>query len=182
MSARSMSRLIRSRDFWLIVLAAAVITVVARPVVSLTPGWGVEASWRAALNMAANQDLHFGSDIVFAYGPAGWLLLPVYWFENTGALAVAYSFAELFVLSALLIAVLRHRFGWIAALVFGFAVVSMTLDPVYQPRLPLIALIAAVVVVARPQRLPDSDEFMDRALLLALAGGALSGFALLGRV
>jgi hypothetical protein len=175
-------KLLRSRDLWLVLLAAAVISIVTRPVFSLTPTFGVESSWRAALHMAANQDLNFGSDILFAYGPAGWLLLPAYWFENTGALAVAYSFVESFVFAALLVAVLRRRFGWWAALVLTFAVTSMTLDPVYQPRLPLIALLASVVVVARPAWSEAEGYLPDRALLLALAGGALSGFGMLGRV
>jgi hypothetical protein len=173
--------LLRSREFWLTLLAAAVISVITRPVFSLTPTFGVEASWRAALHMAANQDLNFGSDIIFAYGPLGWLSLPGYWFENTGALAVAYSFAEPFVFAALLIEVLRRRFGWAAALALGFAVISMSLDPIYQPRLPLIALIASAVIVARPHGGPGS-VLPDRALALALAGGVVSGFALLGRV
>lgn len=168
------AKLLRSRDFWLVALAAAVIVVVTRPVFTLTPVFGVEASWRAALYMAVDQHLHFGSDVVFPYGPAGWLLVPTYWYENTGALAVAYSFLEAFAFAALILAVFRARFGWLWALALGFAVVSMTVDPVYEPRLPLIALIGAVVVVSRPTP--------DRALLLAVAGGVISGFATLGRV
>ena len=37
------------------------------------PGFGLDPSWMLGLNMAFDQHLHFGRDIVFTYGPLGFL-------------------------------------------------------------------------------------------------------------
>ena len=42
-----------------------------------TPGPGVDASWNAGLAMAVEQGLHFGRDVVFTYGPLGFLSTPL---------------------------------------------------------------------------------------------------------
>lgn len=38
-----------------------------------TPGPGVDPSWNAGLAMAVDQGLRFGKEVVYTYGPLGFL-------------------------------------------------------------------------------------------------------------
>lgn len=51
------------------------------------PGSGLDTSWEIGINIAAANDLQFGSDIAFSFGPFGYLYFPRYidhtlWFQS----------------------------------------------------------------------------------------------------
>ncbi len=61
------------------------------PVQPLTPLAGVDASWQAGLALAQEQGLHFGRDIVFTYGPLGFLATPQLFVVWSGLVALAFA-------------------------------------------------------------------------------------------
>jgi hypothetical protein len=69
---------------WLLGLLVAVATwwVAFAP-----PFVGLDESWWAALYMAAHRGLHFGTHVVFTYGPLGFLGQAFLWYQNLAVLA-----------------------------------------------------------------------------------------------
>ncbi len=65
--------------------AAALSSLLTFPAIALVPHPGTDASWQAGLVMARQQGLRFGRDVVFTYGPLGFLTHPVLW--GTASLA-----------------------------------------------------------------------------------------------
>ena len=62
---------------WTVVALGAVVLILAQPFATATPSSGLDPSWMTALNLAQVQDLQFGSDVSFTYGPWGYLTVPV---------------------------------------------------------------------------------------------------------
>ena len=68
-----------------------VVALLTFPSFSLTPSPGLDPSWGAGLQMAAHDGLVFGRQVVFTYGPLGFLAVPTLWYQDLGAAAVAYA-------------------------------------------------------------------------------------------
>ncbi|HEV7400581.1 MAG TPA: hypothetical protein VGN84_09975 [Solirubrobacterales bacterium] len=68
-----------------------VVALLTFPTFSLTPSPGLDPSWGAGLQMAAHDGLVFGREVVFTYGPLGFLSVPTLWYQDLGAAAVAYA-------------------------------------------------------------------------------------------
>src|SRR5262249_4796454 len=64
----------------LLVAACLTIAFIVRPQAVLSSG-DLDCGWGAALLFARQKGLQFGKDIVFTYGPLGYLLMP--WFSST---------------------------------------------------------------------------------------------------
>ena len=60
---------------------------------SIDPEAGRDPSWEAALHMAAHGHRHFGSDLVFTYGPLGFLGNLALYYPLTAALAMLFTLA-----------------------------------------------------------------------------------------
>lgn len=89
---------------------------------SLAPGPGLDASWMAALNIAARDGLIHGEDIVFTHGPAGLVLYPKLYFGPYAAAATAGSFLVLALTTTTVLGVGRRRGAlWLA---IGLALVA----------------------------------------------------------
>jgi hypothetical protein len=119
--------------------------------------------------MAAERGLDFGTQIVFSFGPLGFLDFPGAYVVDLGRLAFAWSaLVHLFFCVSLLWAS-RRAFGLIVALAITIFAASMpSSDPI---------LIGAAVVCAAALL----DEWSPRLrLVFALAAGALAGMQLLG--
>jgi hypothetical protein len=100
-----------------------------------SPAPGLDPSWGGALHMAAHGDLAWGRDVAFTYGPLGFLKVPVYWYGDTGALAIAYTFLSRVALLGLLWHLARRSFGSL-----GAALILLVIGPlVTEPVLPLAA-------------------------------------------
>jgi hypothetical protein len=56
---------------WLIAIILLIIFL--PPIIFANPSCNLDQSWRLAINMAINQNLIFGSEFVFTYGPLGYL-------------------------------------------------------------------------------------------------------------
>lgn len=152
---------------WLVGLMVAV--------VGWQPGFvlpfaGIDASWWAGLYMGLENDLQWGSEIVFTYGPLGFLRLPWLFFAGlSGSISFAWS-ALLFVgLCVALVATLRRRVNvWLAAAVTLLVVVQLDRLEVSTA----LAILAAMLIIARP---PGQRGM----LLFAITAGALAAAEML---
>jgi hypothetical protein len=71
----------------------------------------IDFSFHAGLNMAAVRGLHYGSEIVFTYGPLGFLKSYLVFYEWPARLAGLYGIALQLALSVSLVWALRRNFG-----------------------------------------------------------------------
>jgi hypothetical protein len=136
---------------------------------------GVDPSWRAGLSMARQQSLDFGADIVFTYGPLGFLADPYLYFPRTAALAGLYVGLLQIAIAGSLIWAARATFGFLGAAAIAFAITKLAIVVVPTTLLipPLVFLWCAYAVRRGSQRL---------FLILALAGAFLGALELLVRV
>jgi hypothetical protein len=117
---------VSSTGFLSMVLAA--ITWPGR-VSPLPPQVGLDPSWHAALAMATQQRLPFGTRIVFTYGPLGFLNVPALYFANTAVPSFAFRFALATATFAVLLSAIRRYVPLIVALpvayVSGFTLIGL---------------------------------------------------------
>jgi hypothetical protein len=98
----------------------------------LTPGPGVDPSWNAGLAMAVDQGLGFGREVVFTYGPLGFLASRLVFFTGLGTLSFLYG-AALYVLFCVgLVWALRRALPLAAALVIAFVAVAWLPMPLLE--------------------------------------------------
>lgn len=93
------------------------------------PAGNLDASWQAGLHMAAHSNLNWGTDIMFTYGPLGWLRVPTYWYSDTAALSLLYLVVTRLVLFGVLWQLARRSFGWLGALLLLVPIAWMVTDP-----------------------------------------------------
>jgi hypothetical protein len=150
-----------------------------------TPGPGVDPSWNAGLAMAAENGLRFGREVVFTYGPLGFLGSRLAFF---GGLAV-WSFLYAAVLYSLfcvgLVWALRRALPTLAAGVVAFLAVAALPMPLIEVGL-LCAVFACfwLLEVERSPRALDvfviaAATFAAPAALIKLSTGPLVAVVLL---
>jgi hypothetical protein len=76
----------------------------------------IDGALQAGLNMAAVRGLDFGPDVLFTYGPLGFLKSYLVFYEWPTRLALLYGMALHFALSVSLVWALRRHFGAVIAL------------------------------------------------------------------
>lgn len=101
------------------------------------PGYGLDPSWGAGLYMAIEHGIPFGDDVVFTYGPLGFLVAPVGWFAGLAAIAYLWQAAVHVVLALGLVWALRRTFGLAVAVIGSFLALAL-----------LIAVEAAFAIAA----------------------------------
>jgi hypothetical protein len=150
-------------------LLGAVIAVITWPYYTLAPSAGIDPSWVAGLYMATERGLDAGTQIVFSYGPLGFLGLPGLFEIDLGRISFVWTALVQIALCVALLWATRRAFGLIAGIAITiFAVAIPTSDP--------ILLAAAIVCVAALL-----GEWSSRLRLgFALGAGALSGMQMLG--
>jgi hypothetical protein len=147
-------------------LLGLVIGVVTFPLKSLQPGGGTDSSWVAALHMAADRGLSFGTDVVFTYGPLGFLTVPRLHYVWTAALGVAYMLVVQVALATTMIAAARRALPLIVAVaVAGLACAAVgETTPV---------AVAGIVFCGSVAALASPQFGASRWLLPALAGAGV---------
>jgi hypothetical protein len=149
----------------------AAIAALSWPIVSIVPGVGPDPSWAAGLYMAHGEGLQFGRDVVFTYGPLGFLEVPVLYGEALWILASLYQ--------ALLHVALAVSLLWAARRAFPLAVaVALCYGLMVIGRLEAAGLLVAFVwcFVALGQRPP---RFV--LPVVTVGGGVLAAVELLGK-
>lgn len=157
-----------------VVALAFLITVLSCPVIGFGPAPGFDVSWSGGLHMAITEGLVFGRDIVFTYGPLGFLQIPSMWDVETGLLAIAYLFVSRTALAVVLFLALRRSFGpWWAAL--GTYVLLLTTNLL---AVPLAVLLAGMMLLSSDA---PQEALRRRARIFAVVAGVLSGAEMLAK-
>jgi hypothetical protein len=146
---------------WALGLVVALLTW---NVVFVGPYPGLDPSWWAGLYMAAAHDLAFGRQVIFTYGPLGFLGLPWLWESGLGVLAFLFGAVLHVAICTSLIWALRRTIGPVGALVASFLLVVTGIGA----DLPVI--IAGVWCLAAL-----SQDAPGPARWLVLGGGAILG-------
>jgi hypothetical protein len=107
---------------WLLGLLLAVLSW---NVYLAAPSVGLDGSWIAGISMATHRGLHYGTEIVFSYGPLGFLALPLVFYSGFGVLTLLYlSLLWIAFCTALVWGLRRHFPPWFC-LAFGFVVLGL---------------------------------------------------------
>ena len=160
----------RHRDAVGFVVAGLVVAVLGWRELALLARPGLDTSWNAALSMAAHSDLGWGRELVFTYGPLGFLRHPTFWYEGTGALAVLYTFATRVALAGGLWYFGRRTFGGAGAALVALVVVPFVANP-----LPPLVFGWALWLLVR-------ERTARHWAVFAVGAGLLGGLELLGKV
>lgn len=128
------------------------------------PIGGLDPSWAAGLYMAADRGMDFGTQLVFPFGPLGFLHQPWLWYGDLAVLAFMYSGILRIALSVSLVWALRRTLGGAAAFVLTFLIL------VVAPSIEIPMVLAAVWCLAALS--PDPPPF---ARPLVVFGGAALG-------
>lgn len=150
-----------SRPIW---IASAVLTLVTWPQAMGLAGAGLDFSWMGGLYMAANEGKHFGTEVVFTYGPLGFLDWPALWFNWLAFLAFFVFCVTYLTLTTLLTWSIARNAGLVAAGVVVF--VSLTAYS-FLGDMPLIIGVGLAFVALREER-PRSA-----VTVLMIGGGIL---------
>lgn len=149
----------------------AAVAVLTWPISSIVPSTGPDPSWMAGLYMAHGEGLQFGRDIVFTYGPLGFLEVPVLYEQAMWIVAFLYQALVHVALAISLIWVARRAFPLPVAVAACYSL------------LVIGRLEGAVVLLAFIWCLVALDEGAPRfsRLLVTVGGGVLAGVELLGK-
>jgi len=154
---------------WVFVVGAAVLTL---PSLVVRPSVGVDPSWELGLHLARDRGFVVGRDIVFNYGPWGFLNLPLTLTPSLWLAAVGYRvLGQLALFSALGLWMQRRLHGWTACLA---SVPLIVFAPSLEYRwLLALGLWLALYVPARRER-----PLLGVLLGLAAAAAVLVKFSM----
>jgi hypothetical protein len=154
-------------------LAAALVTLVSWPVLgTMQPHLDLDGAWEIGLRQAAHDGFDFGPDLVFTYGPLGFLREPILVYAGTARMAFVYGLLVHFVLCVTLIWGLRRALG--SLLVAAFVAVLLA-GAIWQEPTIVIGFTAAVALTAGLAR-------SRGPALIALGLGVLCGIELLSKL
>jgi hypothetical protein len=125
------------------------------------PSVGLDSSWNGGLAIAVHEGLQWGSDIVFTYGPLGFMNGQGLWYTDLGVLAFLYLASLYVAFCVTLVWALRRLVPALPALVIAFLIVAV---------LPLVeqAIVVALLLSMRALE----GERRERTIYALLAGGA----------
>lgn len=156
-------------------VSAATILLLCWPIETVTPQIGLDPSWVAALHVAAQRHMHFGSELAYTYGPLGFIGLPQPYFGWTSAIAFAFALGLDLMVCVVIVHLLRRAFPFWLALPLAY-VIARPLGWMEQWNLVgLLAFVACVELLRRygARNIP----------YWALVGlGLMAGLSLLGKI
>lgn len=106
------NKLLESRAGWalyLLIPCVILVSILTAPNLFSPPHAGLDNSWKIGLNLALIKKLQFGKDIVFTFGPLGFLYRPV--LCNVGLWTISCAFGilvHLTLVSLIITVLLRH--------------------------------------------------------------------------
>jgi hypothetical protein len=144
---RPARRSLRQPPTWLLGL---VVALLAWRVGMSPPGPGLDPSWNGGLAMALKDGLRFGRDVVFSYGPLGFLEGQDVWYGDLAVIAFFYA-AALYVASCLgLVWALRRTLSVLPSALLAFVIVAAL--PLQRPILVAVLACMALLERGRSQR------------------------------
>ncbi len=175
--------LAQRREWGMLIFAGCTLAVaiVAWPLSSVVPSVGADAEWVATLSYVAHHGIRFGTQLVWTYGPLGFLETPygaTLYYPGTLTAAWLYGLLLQLLLAGALLSALRRALPLPVAALLAVAVLALQLE------LGLALGFAwCVLLVLRERDAPRGSippTFGAYALPLAL--GALTGIVVLGRL
>jgi hypothetical protein len=142
-------------------LLGALVAVLGWRVGMNPPSVGLDSSWNGGLAMAVHDGLQWGSQIVFTYGPLGFMNGQAVWFSDLGAAGLLYICALFLAFCVALVWALRRPIPALPAVLIALFVVTVL--PLVEESIVVAALIA-LGALAR--------ERSQRLLNALIAGGA----------
>ena len=124
------------------------------------PSAGLDASWQAGLAMAVKGGLRFGTDVVFSYGPLGFLQGQILWYGDLAVIAFVYSAILYVVFCTALVWALRRALPAAPAVLVAFVISVL-------PLLEQSVLVAVLVCMGML-----AEERTERVTNLLVVGGA----------
>jgi hypothetical protein len=165
--ARAAGRVLGST--WLLAPAIVWFTF---PLPTLRPVGGTDGSWVIALHLAAERGLDFGTDVVFTYGPLGYLTVPQLVDGGLAAQGVAYVAIVHLALAFALLCAARRSFPLpVAVVVAAAAAKAMYLNGESSQTAVVVVVLVACVAAVRSEHRGGSAW-----LALVAAGGAVAAF------
>jgi hypothetical protein len=143
---------------------------IVMPSVPYPGGPGLDGSWVIGVNMGHSGKMIFGRDIIFTYGPLGYLMYPTFPEAEPWAVFV-FEWGTALLTGCALWRLCKHAAHWTTACLYlaVFWVCSVfVFDSV--PERVLAAVIAVALVIASRA---DARPWLDVALLFFCAGVAL---------
>jgi hypothetical protein len=125
------------------------------------PSVGLDSSWNGGLTMAVHDGLQWGRDVVFTYGPLGFMNGQGVWYGDLGIIAFAYLSSLYVAFCIALVGTMRRLIGALPAVAIAFLIVTV---------LPLIeqAIVVALLLSMRALQ----GERSERAVYALMLGGA----------
>lgn len=140
----------------------------------VTPGADIDSAWQIALQMAAHQQLDFGTDFVLNGGPLEFVLHPMVPYSGPAAASAIYLFLTQLSLGITMVWVLRRSFPVFLAAPLAYVVLTLTAYqyvPASEPLL-VLAFVWSIVSIGK-----DPPAFVSPLLLIG--GAILSSVAIL---
>ncbi len=138
------------------------------PIRFVSPAPGIDPSWSSGLYMAVHDGMNFGSEVVFTYGPLGFLAGPQLWYSWLAVVAYAYS-ATLYIAFAITLIWMLNR----TISLEGSAVVAF----LYLVTFLEVGLVPLLLAVGWSFTALSADRPPAAVRMLAIGGGALSAIA-----
>jgi len=151
---------------------AALIVLIVVPSIPGPVGAGLDAGWIWGLNMAHAKGLLFGTQLVFTYGPLGYLAFPAFpEAEPWAVLAFGWGLAAMTAYALWrVVRVSRHAVAWLYIAGFWLCGVALLAEPTAPvERLNFAAIALAVSIARRLEKFPWADV----GLLFVLGAVAL---------
>lgn len=146
---------------------AAVVGLLTWPVISLAPEPRVlDPSWQAALHMSFRSGLHFGRDVIFTYGPLGFLALPTPHYSSSFVASTVLLLITHFVAVGTIAWGLSRGFGPLVTAVLTYVLSATVLDEL-QHQLP--ELVATLICIACAKVAVDERPQLSARSAIALA-------------
>jgi hypothetical protein len=129
-------------------------------------------SWQAGLAVGFTRHLQWGPQVVFTFGPWGFLENILGFSRSTAALALVYALTVTWALAALIVSALRETWGLLPAGVVSWVSLAIAANMLETPELALATALGLALASLRA----DGER---RRLLLLTGLGALAGLQLL---
>jgi hypothetical protein len=154
----------------------AAVALASWPLRSVAPGAGADPSWQTALHYAAEHRLDFGTQVIFNYGPLGFLKVPLVPYDVTAALSGIYALLVQLALGLTLVWAARRSFPLPGAVLIAFVAASLMAQQ-FIPTEVIIPVVFIWCVVALGE---DPPPFSWS--LVVFGGGIVSAIEILGKL
>jgi hypothetical protein len=166
----------RARHLAIASAIGAAVGLLGMPVFGVAPETGLDYSWAAGLHLARAQGLDFGRDVLFTFGPLGWIVGGGLFQPGTGVVAIAARFPLMILAGTVVVLLWRRLLPWWAAA--AAAVPSLWVIVSTQAtggEIPIVAvmLIGATVLYRLLHTATDEPRWWSAA------GGSISALTML---